>query len=196
MNINDWLQHLFIASEHKGEPLVTEAIVRSDKYLGKKALIETLPEWQRFVRDVHKMVSEQKPKMGQRGVEAGFYSSGSSQGFYIIQIEEFDNEWFQVMVDHMLQNLKQQDYIVNRHVAEYSEVKDCQVCWEKSYAKNKPAFVQGKQDQQYGNVQMEFKMLNEQPKLFKVQCNYYNGHNYLDPKPYSDLLELLFAMRS
>ncbi len=196
MDINDWLKKLFTSSENKGEPLVTESISRSDKYKGKAALIETLPEWQRFVRDVHQMASNQQPKMGHRGVEAGFYSSTQTKGFYLTQIEEFDNEWFQVLIDHMLQNLKEEAYMVTRHVAEYSEVKQNPVCWEKSYAKIKPSFVDHKQQQGFGNVQVELKMLDERPKLFKLQTNYYSGFNYEDPKDYSALLDTLFAIRS
>ncbi|TXC75571.1 hypothetical protein [Luteibaculum oceani] len=195
MNVNSWLQGLFNNAEKKGEPLVSQELNRSTRHKEKFQKIRQHSVWQTFVDNVFQLVSDNKNTPNYSGMEAGFYHSKSSNGFYLTHIEDFETDYFRFLSDLMVENLQKSSYVVQMKKEEHHEDNGNCIGWEKWYLKPKTKFSDDERlIQSYGNVQIEFKICNNQPKLFKLQSNTYQGYNYHPPLPHKDLWKLLFTV--
>lgn len=192
MNINDWLKQLLTKDLEKGEPLVSANLNRSDKYLQKFEKFKSHTVWKGFIENTYKVVCSKQSNQNYSGMEPGYYHSSASNGFYLAKIESFDPDWFRFLADLMVSNLKNHSYIIQRKAVEWSEGNETQVCWEKYYLKPKP-ISSPKHRQQFGNIHIEFKLIDNLPSLFKIQANYYSGFNYKEPLPFDDLINTLFT---
>lgn len=195
MNLNNWLQSLFKNAESKGEPLVSQELKRSERHQKKFEKIRENSDWNRFVSNTHLLVTDNKNTPNYAGMEAGFYHSKSSNGFYLTHIGAFEIDYFRFLTDLMIENLQSKNYLIQLKKEEYSESNGNYVGWEKWYLKPKTKFSDEERlIQSYGNVQIELKIVDNEPRLFKLQCNCYQGFNYHPPLPHKDLWELLFTI--
>lgn len=114
-----------------------------------------------------------------------------SNGFAINYLPEFGRSNFHFLFDYLADRVKGLDYqlVVSRQTMR--EAGDNVETKEMHYLKPKRSFVEPI-DQQYGNVQIEFLRINDEPSRIKLIANSYPDRKYTQSKNFEELAQHIF----
>ena len=107
------------------------------------------------------------------------HESNYSNGFAIKYMPEYGKKNFHFLFDYLADQVKKLDYTLVMSRQTMKENGDEVEMKEMHYLKPKRGFVEPI-DQQYGNVQIEYKELNDEPMRIKLVANSYPDRKYLE----------------
>ncbi len=120
------------------------------------------------------------------------FNSPAANGFAFTYHSLLGKDEFQYLFDLLADKVKLLGYrMVNSdvHVAEKADFIETR---EKHYLKPPMGTFRTASDQYYGNILVEYVKINDEPSYIKLLANTYSDRLYMEPRPYTELVEHLF----
>ncbi|GAB4246045.1 MAG: hypothetical protein Tsb0034_24870 [Ekhidna sp.] len=174
--------------------MINEIIKRSQNFLQRFNAWKASDVCEEFLNDLwqsyfwRKQGIEKEPHMV-------LHESNYSNGFAISYMPEYDRRQFHYLFDLLADQVKKLDY---RLVLSRSTMKESDQGVEKKemhYLKPKRGFVEPI-DQKFGNVQIEYIELNNEPTRIKFVANSYPDRKYTEAKNFESLAQHVFTFES
>ncbi|MEM0939617.1 MAG: hypothetical protein AAF600_11670 [Bacteroidota bacterium] len=181
-------------SSDKPPIVVDEIIKRNSAFAFKYEEWKKSPDCEGFLSDVNKSFNLSKQGM-YNDPEVIIHEGINSNGFAISYPERLDKSSFHFFFDYLADQVKKLNYKLNiskqtlKENGEYVEKK------EMHYLKPKNNFVTPI-DQKYGNVQIEYIELNNEPRRIKFIVNSYPDSNYTKALSFHSLVKNIFEPES
>lgn len=176
------------------QPFVTERLVRNGSFQ------ERYDQWIESAEFTLVMTNlrnayHQAMKAGGKSQEMGLfiYESPQARGFYFNDQLKFSPQTFAFLLDYFRDVVIAEGYQVYTSDRKIDEAPAGVECVERHYLK--PAInrhAEAPLDQGYGNILIEYKTLNDRPVYLKLMANIYSDRNYLEARPFEELVKKLF----
>lgn len=137
-------------------------------------------------------------QMKARKIEVGYkvhlLDSNYANGFALTYEEDFSRIEFQYLFDYLAERTLPLGYTLVNSDITITEKPNFIESKEKHYLK--PALNQAEAplDQLFGNILIEQILVNDRPSYIKLVANVYADSLYKAPRPFTDYMELLFAI--
>ena len=174
--------------------MVDEIIKRSHDFLNKFNLWKSSDTCAEFLNELWQSYFWRK-----RGIDKNppiaLHESNYSNGFAITYLPEYGRKDFHYLFDYLADQVKKLDYrlVISRQTMK--ENGDVVETKEMHYLKPKTSFVEPI-DQKYGNVQIEYIELNNEPTRIKFIANSYPDRKYKDAQNFESLAQHVFTLES
>lgn len=120
------------------------------------------------------------------------FATKMSNGFALSYSNEFDRQEFQFLFDLLAEKARALGYRLVNSDVQIGEKGDVIETREKHYLKPPQTRGVKKIDQQFGNILVEYVMVNDQPSYIKLLANIYSDRLYKEPDDHQDLIAHLF----
>lgn len=120
------------------------------------------------------------------------FDSPAAKGFAFTFNEDFSTDDFHYLFDWLADRVKLLGYRLVNSDVKMSEKNGAIETKEMHYLKPPIGSFDSATDQFYGNILIEHVLLNDEPSYIKLLANTYSDRLYLEPRPYSELIEHLF----
>jgi hypothetical protein len=118
--------------------------------------------------------------------------TGMSAGFKILwHSERFDENDMWMLADAFKDRVLELGYSLYMSDERHFARKDYAEVIQRHYLKPTLIMQDGKVDQRYGNIIIEYRLIDNAPYDLKFSVQYYHDHKYTYPLPYKQLLEAL-----
>ncbi len=192
MNLFDQIYtKLFKTEKNANQPLVVDGIIKRNA-----DFVRNYQEWKvssnckSMLDDVSKSYALKKEGMD-NDPEMAIHAGTNSNGFAIHFGSRFDKTSFHFFFDYLAEKVKQLDYKVSISKQTLKEKDDEVEKKEMHYLKPKNKFEKPI-DQKYGNVQIEYLEVNNEPSRIKFIVNSYPDRNYTEALSFQSLTENIF----
>jgi hypothetical protein len=121
------------------------------------------------------------------------FSSPQSNGFFFNPHLDIPSKHFHFLLDHFRDVLLNQGYRLYTSDQKYAEKPAGIKRTDRHYLKPDYTLQESTPlNQHYGNVLIELSLLDEKPEFLKLMANVYSDQNYQDPRPFKELVSLLW----
>ena len=190
--MSDELTSIFDNSNNPAKPFVHEVLERDDTFR------KTLQEWifsDRFA-DVQTLLYQYFILEDDTGINdtlARTKNNASNTIRITYTPAYFEKNELQYLADAWQQKMLENNYKTYISDVRHFLRNDYVEIIERHYLKPKITFNDNPVlQQQFGNIIIEYRMLDEQPFDLQLQVHYYTGRNYSEAQSFDDLLHLLF----
>lgn len=174
--------------------MVNEILKRSQNFLNRFNAWKASEHCEEFLNELWEAYFWRK-----NGIEKNppmvLHESNYSNGFAIGYLPEYGKRNFQFLFDLLADQVKRLDYRLVLSRQTMKEQGDNVEIKEMHYLKPKRNFTKPI-DQQYGNVQIEYIELNNEPARIKFIANSYPDSNYMEAKSFESLAQHVLTLKS
>lgn len=194
MNYFDQIYSRLFGSTKSTSVMITEIIKRSNTFLKRFNSWKTSDRCAEFLNELWQSYFWRK-----KGIEKNppmiLHESNYSNGFAINYLPEYDRKSFHFLFDYLADQVKKLGYrlVLSRHTMK--ETGDKVEKKEMHYLKPKHGYVEPI-DQKFGNVQIEYIELNNEPARIKFIANSYPDRKYTEAMDFESLAQHVFTQQS
>lgn len=127
----------------------------------------------------------------QNDPEVHLFTSQAANGFALTYSPLLSREEFQYLFDWLADKVKLLGYRLVNSDVQITEKPEFMETKEKHYLKPPLGSFDSATDQFYGNILVEYVMVNDEPGYIKLLANTYSDRLYLEPRPHSELINYL-----
>jgi hypothetical protein len=190
--LDDIINKLFPGRANERPVAVQEELHRSSNYL------KTYDEWKNSpeAADLLRRV-ENSFRMKESQVEGLYpihlFNSAAANGFALSYHPTISRQEFHYLMDFWRDRVLAMGYRLANTDRQIREKETYIQTTEKHYLK--PPLSRGKTiaEQRYGNILLEYVLIDNEPSYLKVMVTTYTDHLYTKAESYDELLEMLFA---
>lgn len=191
MNYFDQIYNrLFGKSKEASTVIVNALINRSQGFLNRFNAWKSSDACQEFLNELWQSYFWRK-----KGIEKNppmvIHESTYSNGFAITYLPEYSKKDFHYLFDYLADQVKKLDYRLVMSRQTMKESGDAVETKELHYLKPKRGFVEPI-DQKYGNVQIEYIEVNNEPSRIKFIANSYPDRKYMEAQSFESLAQHVF----
>ena len=186
-------QKLFNSRGSETSLILHEVIVRNEKYL------QGYEQWKLNGRAT-KMISDYSrsyhfKKSGiQSEPNVHVFASSASNGFALTYSPDFDKQEFQFLFDYLAEISKTLGYRQVNSDVTITEKNDTIETREKHYLKPPICTADQLSKQLFGNILVEYIMIDDQPSYIKLLANIYFDRQYEPAEDHRELISHLFSI--
>ena len=171
---------------------VMELLVRSHAYQQRYLEWKGSPEATKLVKAVERSFYAKK-KQDKEGYEIHLFQSPAANGFALTYHPGISQLEFQFLLDFWRDRMLALNYRVANTDRQISEKETYVKTTEKHFLK--PPFLRSgeKTEQAYGNVLLEYVLVNQQASYLKLMVTTYSDRQFTTAAPYMELVEHLFT---
>lgn len=126
-------------------------------------------------------------------LEIGHYRDRGIEGIVIRRLSYLNADEFRFLFDLLKEKVIGLDYRLYHGITESIEEEGKINTKEEYYLKPAVRNRSFPLEQGYGNITLQLNLLNERFRYLKIISNTYAGFNYKEPRPFTELLEILFS---
>lgn len=178
----------------KSPVLIHEVIKRSQSFLNRFQSWKTSELSNEFLNEVWQSYFWKKKGID-KNPQVYILESQYSNGFSISYESEYDKIGFHFLFDYIAEQVKKLDYKLTTSRLTIKEKGDNVEKVELHYLKPKRNFVEPI-DQCFGNVQIEYTEINNQPEKIRLIANSYPDRKYKEAKNFEELAQHIFNLGS
>lgn len=174
--------------------IVNEVIKRSQRFLNNFHAWKSSEVSHELLNEVWQSYFWKKKGID-KNPQVYILESNYSNGISINYESKYDRKSFHFLFDYLADQVKKLDYrlVMSRlTIEEKGQIVETK---ELHYLKPKRSFVEPI-DQKYGNVQIEYKMVDDHPDSIRVIANGYPDRNYQEVKNFDELAKHIFNLES
>ncbi len=171
--------------------LVNEVIKRSQSFLRKSNAWKASEMCEEYLNEIWQSYFWRKKGID-KNPQVLILESSRSNGLAISYQPEFNKYHFHYLFDYLADKVKKLDYRLVTSKLTMKERGDHVETREMHYLKPKNDFTTPR-DQKFGNVQIEFVSVNDQPSRIQLIANTYSDRNYKEPENFEDLAQYIFS---
>ncbi len=176
------------------QPFVSERLVRNSDFQDRYLEWKESPDFTLAMTNL-RTAFHQAREAGGKSQEMGLfiYDSPQARGFYFNAQLNFSSQTFDFLLDYFRDVVMAEGYQVYTSDRKLDDAPAGVECVDRHYLK--PAInrhAEAPLEQGFGNIIIELKRLNDRPVYLKLMANIYSDRNYLEARPFKDLVEKLF----
>ena len=172
------------------KPYLQESLVRSEEF---KTAIQQESETLENIKDILLRDFNYFLLMGTEPQYFQTFQAAGANGILIVapNISGVVKHW-SYLLDHLAEGVKRLDYRIQNTALQYFNTETGVKRIERYYLKPAISAVELPVKQLYGNITLEFVVIDEKPKYFKLLASHYSGRNYSPPLAFEELVAELF----
>ena len=182
-------KHLF--SKRASSIFVNEVIKRSQSFLKRFDSWKTSELCEEYLNEIWQSYFWKKNGID-KNPQVLLLETSRSNGFAISYQPDSNKYHFHYLFDYLADKVKKLDYKLVTSKLTMEECGDYVETKELHYLKPKNDFSSPR-DQKYGNVQIEYISVNDQPTRIKLIANTYSDRAYQEPKSFEQLAQYIFS---
>ncbi|MEM8894735.1 MAG: hypothetical protein AAGC88_09165 [Bacteroidota bacterium] len=188
---DDLYQKLF--KKNDKQPQIThEVLKRSEKFLEAYQKWIGQPELKDYLDKYQKGYHFKLLKV-QSSFDVHLFQSSMANGFALSYNEEIPKEYFQYLFEYLSNRVLGLKYKQANADVMISDKGDFIETKEKYYFKPVSDTQSDKVEQHYGNILIEYIIINDRPSYIKVMASVYSDQLYAPPLDHDELVEYLFS---
>ena len=193
MTVNKLLQKIFGKNldQESTIPLVSEELVRSRKDEWEYSEWLSTGKYRSYVDGLQHNLNLRREGL-QPSMDIYLHESPSANGFFFCHQNAFGNKCMGYMFEYFKDKMLDANYILQNKSREYEEEPD-RVKTTEMYVL-KPSMrgrKEGEIVQHFGNVTLEYVLIDDKPSYLKVMSNTYNDRSHIEILPFEDFLDHL-----
>lgn len=173
---------------------VNEVIKRSQSFLKRFDSWKTSEMCEEYLNEIWQSYSWKKNGID-KNPQVLILETSRSNGFAISYQPDSNKNHFHYLFDYLAHKVKRLDYRLVTSKFTMEERGENVETKEMHYLKPKHDFTTPR-DQKYGNVQIEYIRVNDQPTRIKLIANTYSDRAYKEPKDFEQLAQFIFSSES
>ncbi len=185
---------LFSSKKYASSVLVNEVIKRSQSFLRNFNAWKASEICEEYLNEIWQSYFWSK-KGVDKNPQVSIFESSRSNGFAISYQPSLNKYHFHYLFDYLADQVKKLDYKLVTSKFTMAERGDLVEMKEMHYLKPKNDFTTPR-DQKFGNVQIEYTRLNDQPTNIKLIANTYSDRAYQEPKDFEQLAQHIFSIET
>ncbi len=185
---------LFPSGKYSSSVLVNEVIKRSQSFLRNFNAWKASELCEEYLNEIWQSYFWRKNGID-KNPHVSIFESSRSNGFAIIYQPNFNKYHFHYLFDYLADKVKKLDYKLVTSKFTMKERGDLVETKEMHYLKPKNDLTSPR-DQKFGNVQIEYTKVNDEPTNIKLIANTYSDRAYQEPKNFEQLAEYIFSVES
>jgi hypothetical protein len=187
-------KRLFPAEKSRSGVLVSEVIKRSQSFIKNFNSWKKSELCEEYLNEIWQSYFWSKKGID-KNPQVSIFESSRSNGFAISYQENFNKYHFHYLFDYLADKVKKLDYKLVTSKLTMEERGDNVETRELHFLKPKNDFVSPR-DQKYGNVQIEYISINNEPTNIKLIANTYSDRGFREPMNFEVLAQHLFSVES
>ena len=197
MSFFDKISHKLFPKDKPGQSAeVHEVLKRSERDQSAYEAWRALPECEELIREVAQAYYYKKTNISSE-LAVHLLNTVYANGFAVSYSPHVEAKTFQHLFEYFKDQVMTMDYrVVNADRRIKDKVTYVETV-EKYYLKpplHRGDIAAGSINQLYGNVAVEYVLINERPSYIKVQASVYSDRLYQDAMHFDDFTEKLFAV--
>lgn len=191
--LDDLIKKLF-PERQKSRPVeVQEELRRSESYLQAYSEWKSSGEAEELLRKVK--TSYQMKSGGIEGLyPVHLFNSAAANGFALSYHPTISRQEFRFLLDYLRDRVLDLGYRLANTDHQIRDKETYIQTTEKHYLKPPISRAQAKKaEQHYGNILLEYVLIDNQPSYLKLMVTIYTDHLYTEAQPYDELIEQLFT---
>ncbi|MEN7549022.1 hypothetical protein AAG747_13950 [Rapidithrix thailandica] len=151
-------------------------------------------EHQPLLSHIYQAYQAEKKQASSLDPHVNIYNTPYSNGLAIYYQEPWEHMAFQHLFDLLRDKVTSLGYRLSVSDRKLYDQENAVKTVEKHYLKPTPAAFEPGQvlNQMYGNILLEYILINQKPNYIKLMANVYAGRNYSQAKDFDELIEKLF----
>lgn len=174
--------------------LVNEVIKRSQSFLKRFDSWRSSELCEEYLNEIWQSYFWKKKGID-KNPQVLLLESSRSNGLAISYQSNFNKNHFHYLFDYLAHKVKKLGYKLVTSKLTMEEREGFVETKELHYLKPKNDFTTPR-DQKYGNVQIEFVRVDDQPTRIKLVANTYSDRAYQEPKSFEQLAQYIFSPES
>ncbi|MEQ9405717.1 MAG: hypothetical protein RIM99_19155 [Cyclobacteriaceae bacterium] len=194
MSYFDYVYKKLFSARSASAVLVEEVIKRRKSFLKRFNSWKTSEICQEYLNEIWQSYFWSKKGID-KNPQVLLLETSQSNGFAISYESRLNKYHFHYLFDYLADQVKKLDYrLVTSKMTVLEKGEDVETT-ELHYLKPKNDFTTPR-DQKYGNVQIEYTSINNQPTLIKLIANTYSDRGYKAPDSFEQLARHIFSSES
>lgn len=187
-------KRLFGTRGSKSVVLVNEVIKRSASFLRNFDAWKTSELCEEYLNELWQSYYWRRKGID-KNPQVFILESSRSNGFAISYQRGLNKKYFHYLFDYMADQVKKLDYRLVVSKLTMKDRGDDVETREMHYLKPKNDLT-APRDQKYGNVQIEYVRVNDQPFRINVIANTYSDRSFSEPKNFEHLAQHIFSVET
>lgn len=192
--LDNILNQLFPDREDKRKVQVLEELRRSENYLAAYQSWKESPEAEELVKAVERSYYLKKNQI-QGNYAVHLFQSPAANGFALTHHPSLSPRTFQFLLDFWRDRVLALGYRLANTDRQIREKEQFVETIEKHYLKPPLSKNTAQAEQRFGNVLLEYVLVDQQPSYLKVMVTIYSDRLFTEAQPFDDLLEHLFSLK-
>lgn len=189
---DDVYKRLF--SSRASTVFVDEVIKRSQSFLKRFDSWKTSELCEEYLNEIWQSYFWKKNGID-KNPQVLLLETSRSNGLAISYQPNANKNHFHYLFDYLADRVKRLDYKLVTSKLTIKERGDFVETKELHYLKPKSDFMTPR-DQKFGNVQIEYTRVNDEPTRIKLVANTYSDRSYKEPKSFEQLAQFIFSSES
>lgn len=194
MSYFDYVYKKLFSTKSASAVLVNEVIKRKESFLKRFDTWKASEVCEEYMNEIWQSYFWSK-KGVDKDPQVHVFESSRSNGFAISYQPNFNKNHFHYLFDYLADQVKKLDYKLVMSKLTMQEKGENIETREMHYLKPKNDFSSPR-DQKFGNVQIEYMSVNDEPTRIKLIANTYSDRAYNEPKDFEQLAKHLFSSES
>ncbi len=169
-----------------------ELLVRSEDYKKKYRNWMSSGEAVKLIKRVERSYYLKKNRM-KGDYEVHLFNSPAANGFALTYHPDISPVEFQFLLDYWRDRTLLLNYRLANTDRQLREKENYIQTTEKHYLKPPLTMGQKKSEQRYGNILLEYVLINHQPNYIKLMVTIYSDHLFTTADPFDELVDYLFS---
>ena len=193
MTVNKLLQKLFgkKSDDFSKVPVVSEELVRSRKEEWEYSEWLSTGKYRNYIDNLQQNLQLRKEGL-QPSMDVYLHQSPSANGFFFCNRGDFGNKCMGYMFEYFKDKMLDANYFLQNKSREYEEEPDRVKTTEMYVLKpSQRGRKEGETLKHYGNVTLEYVLIDDKPSYLKVMSNTYNDRSHIEILPFEEFLDHL-----